>query len=135
MFKFGLSSRGIASTKSPMPSEAESRVLSEAVVRIAALWGIGDELLGEILGMPASRAAGLHAGTFRLARSDPAFQAGQYLVRLFEEPAVLIGDHRSVGAWLQTEKMDIGGRPIDLIRTDGGLREMLSYVERRMGPS
>jgi hypothetical protein len=119
----------------PRLSEAESRVLSEAVVRIAALWSIGDELLGEILGMPASRAAGLHAGTFRLARSDPAFQAGQYLVRLFEELVVLIGDHRSVGAWLQTENMDLGGRPIDRVRTEGGVRELLSYVEARRASS
>lgn len=110
-------------------SEARSRVLSEAVARIAALWGIGDDLLGEILGIAGSRAADLRNGTFRLARPDPAFRAGQYLVRLFQELTVLIGDDRSVMAWLQTENMDLGGRPIDLVWKEGELRELLSYVE------
>lgn len=112
-------------------SEAQSRVLSEAVARIAALWSIGDVLLGEILGIAGSRVADLRNGRFRLARPDPAFRAGQYLVRLFQELAVLIGDDRSVIAWLQTENMDLSGRPIDLVRTERGLRELLSYVEKR----
>ncbi|NYF33848.1 MbcA/ParS/Xre antitoxin family protein [Sphingopyxis sp. JAI108] len=111
--------------------EAQSRVLSEAVARVAALWSIDDDLLGEMLGIAGSRAADLRAGTFRLARPDPAFRAGQYLVRLFQELAVLIGDDRSAMAWLQTENMDLGGRPIDLGRTERGLRELLSYVEMR----
>ena len=113
----------------PTSTEAQSRVLSEAVARVAALWSIDDDLLGEMLGIAGSRAADLRAGTFRLARPDPAFQAGQYLVRLFQELAVLFGDDRSAMAWLQTENMDLGGRPIDLVRTERGLRELLSYVE------
>lgn len=116
-------------------SDAQSRVLSEAVARIAVLWSIGDDLLGEILGIAGGRAADLRNGTFRLARPDPAFRAGQYLVRLFQELAVLIGDDRSVMAWLQTANMDLGGRPIDLGRTEGGLRELLSYVETRRASS
>jgi hypothetical protein len=119
----------------PTSSEAQSRVLSEAVARVSALWGIGDDLLGEILGVSASHVADLRSGTFQLARSDPGFRAGQYLVRLYEELGALIGDDRAVIAWLQAENMDIGGRPIDLVRTDRGLREMLSYLETRIGPS
>lgn len=116
-------------------SEAQSRVLSEAVARIAAVWSIGDDVLGEILGIAGDRAADLRVGTFRLARSGPAFRAGQYLVRLFQELSVLIGDDRSVMAWLQTENIDLGGRPIDLVRTEGGLRELLSYLETRRASS
>ena len=116
-------------------SEAQSRVLSEAVARVAALWSIGDDMLGEILGIAGNRAADLRNGTFRLARPEPAFRAGQYLVRLFQELSVLIGDDRSVMAWLQTENMDLGGRPIDLIRTEHGLHELLTYLETRRASS
>lgn len=119
----------------PASTEAQSRVLSEAVARVCALWGIGDELLAEILGVSASHVADLRSGTFQLARSDPGFRAGQYLVRLYEELGALIGDDPAVIAWLQAENMDLGGRPIDLVRTDRGLREILSYVETRMGSS
>lgn len=119
----------------PTSSEAQSRVLSEAVARVSALWGIGDDLLAEILGVSASHVADLRCGTFQLARSDPGFRAGQYLVRLYEELGSLIGDDPAVIGWLQAENMDLGGRPIDLVRTDRGLREILSYVETRMGSS
>lgn len=116
-------------------SEAQSRVLSVAVARIAALWSIDDDLLGDILGIAVGRAEDLRNGTYRLARPDPAFRAGQYLVRLFQELGVLIGDDRSAMTWLQTENMDLGGRPIDLVRTEGGLRELLTYVETRRASS
>jgi len=116
-------------------SEAQSRVLSEAVVRVSSLWGIGDDLLAEILGVSASHVADLRSGTYQLARSDPGFRAGQYFVRLYEELGALIGDDPAVITWLQAENMDLGGRPIDLIRTDRGLREILSYAETRMGAS
>ncbi|MGB3317671.1 MAG: MbcA/ParS/Xre antitoxin family protein [Sphingopyxis granuli] len=119
----------------PTTTEAQGRVLSEAVARVSALWGIGDDLLAEILGVSASHAADLRSGTFQLARSDPGFRAGQCLVRLYEELGALIGDDRSVMAWLQAENLDLGGRPIDLVRTDRGLREILSYVETRLAPS
>ena len=116
-------------------SEAQGRVLSEAVARIAALWSLDDDLLGDIVGFTGGHAADLRNGTYRLARPDPAFRAGQYLVRLFEELGALIGDDRSVMAWLQTENMDLGGRPIDLVRREGGLRELLTYVETRRASS
>src|SRR3546814_13495095 len=77
-------------------SEAQSRVLSEAVARVAALWSIGDDMLGEILGIAGNRATDLRNGPFRLARPDPAFRAGQYIVGLFQEVGALLGDDRSV---------------------------------------
>jgi hypothetical protein len=103
------------------------------------VWGGGARCCAlehrQILGIAGNRAADLRNGTFRLARPEPAFRAGQYLVRLFQELSVLIGDDRSVMAWLQTENMDLGGRPIDLVRTERGLRELLSYVETRSASS
>src|SRR3546814_20357104 len=88
-------------------------------------------MLGEILGIAGNRATDLRNGTVRLARPDPAFRAGQYLVGLFQEVGALIGDDRSVMVWLQSEYIDLGRRPIDLIRTERGLRELLTYVETR----
>lgn len=116
-------------------SEAQRRVLSEAVARVAALWSIGDDLLGEILGIAGNRATDLRNGTFRLARPEPAFRAGQYLVRLYEELGALIGDDPAVIGWLQAENVDLGGRPIDLIRTERGLHELLTYLETRRASS
>ncbi|WP_447952514.1 MbcA/ParS/Xre antitoxin family protein [Sphingopyxis chilensis] len=110
-------------------SEAQSRVLSEAVARIAALWSISDDMLGEILGIAGSRAADLRNGTFRLARPDPAFRAGQYLVRLFDSLNWELGTDEAIVSWLHCENIDLGGSPIELIRSTLGLSTVVDYVD------
>src|SRR3546814_11367273 len=95
-------------------SEAQSRVLSEAVARVAALWSIGDDMLGEILGIAGHRATDLRNGTFRLARPDPAFRAGQYLVGPFQDVGALISDDRSIMGWLPSDKNNLGRRATEI---------------------
>lgn len=110
-------------------SDAQSRVLSEAVARVAAIWSIGDDLLGEILGIAGNRATDLRNGTFRLARPEPAFRAGQYLVRLFDSLNRELDSDEAVISWLHCENLDLGGRPIELIRSTSGLSAMTDYVD------
>src|SRR3546814_20868188 len=91
-------------------SEAQSSVLSEAVARVAALWSIGDDMLGEILGIAGNRATDLRNGTFRLARPATAFRAGPYLVALFQEAGELSGAARYVLLWLPSENTNLARR-------------------------
>jgi len=46
----------------PTSPEAQSRVLSEAVARVSALWGIGDDLLAQTL---ASEPVNISCGCMR----------------------------------------------------------------------
>jgi hypothetical protein len=112
----------------PSPEQNESRVLSDAVTRIASRWKFSDELFGQVLGIPADRAAKLRTGEIQLVRADDAFRAGQYLVRLYQDLSTLLGDDLPVTAWLEAQNSDLGDRPIERIRTAPGLREVSEYV-------
>src|SRR3989344_9485325 len=108
----------------------QSRVLSEAVPRVAACWRLTNEQLGAIHGLSPATASRLRAGGFQLDRSAKAFELGQYLVRLFRSLDALMGsdDNASV-SWLKAINVDLDGRPIDLIRTVRGLSEVADYVD------
>ena len=108
----------------------EKRVLSQAVNRVAACWKLTNEQLGAILGLSPATASRLRSGAYELDRSSKAFELGQYLVRLFRSLDALMGsDDQASMSWLKALNLDLGGRPIDLIRTISGLNEVTHYVD------
>ncbi|MCF8709840.1 MbcA/ParS/Xre antitoxin family protein [Rhizorhapis sp. SPR117] len=108
----------------------EKRVLSQAVNRVAACWKLTNEQLGAILGLSPATASRLRSGAYELDRSSKAFELGQYLVRLFRSLDALMGsDDQASMSWLKAFNLDLGGRPIDLIRTISGLNEVTHYVD------
>lgn len=108
----------------------ENRVLTQAVSRIAGCWKLTNEQLGAVLGLSAATVSRLRGGSFELDRATKAFELGQYLVRLFRSLDALMGsdDDASV-SWLRSANLDLGGRPIDLIRSVRGLGEVANYVD------
>lgn len=108
----------------------DDRLLSSAVARVAGLWGLTNECVGETLGISPTSASRLKAGTYHLERGTKPFELGQYLVRLFRSLDSLVGsDDRSAISWLKAHNEDLDGRPIDLIRSVRGLGEVTSYVD------
>lgn len=111
-----------------LPTDAA--VLSKAVARAAEYWNLTNETLGHIIGVSASTASRLRAGTWRLERGTKQFELGQFLVRLFRSVDSLMGsDDRASISWLDTTNLDIDGKPIDLIKTVKGLTEVANYVD------
>ncbi len=108
----------------------QARVLSEAVSRVAECWRLTNEQLGMVLGLSPATASRLRAGAFRLERGSKPFELGQYLVRLFRSLDALMGsDDAASISWLKAANLDLGGRPIDLIRTIRGLGDVADYVD------
>ncbi len=108
----------------------ENRVMTQAVGKIASCWKLTNEQLGSVLGLSAATASRLRAGTFELDRSTKAFELGQYLVRLFRSLDAMMGsDDDASMSWLRSPNLDLGGRPIDLIRSVRGLGEVANYVD------
>ncbi|OYU90239.1 MAG: hypothetical protein CFE29_11895 [Bradyrhizobiaceae bacterium PARB1] len=108
----------------------ECRVLTEAVSRVATLWKLTNDQLGAVLGLSPATASRLRAGSFTLEPASKAFELGQYLVRLFRSLDAMMGsDDAGSMAWLRTSNLDLGGRPIDLIRTIRGLSDVTDYVD------
>lgn len=108
----------------------QGRILSEAVVRVAACWRLTNEQLGAVLGLSPATASRLRSGSVRLDRSGKEFELGQYLVRLFRSLDALMGsDDTASISWLKTANLDLGGRPIDLVRSIRGLSDVADYVD------
>ena len=114
----------------PIDHPDQSRVLTEAVGRVAVLWKLTNEQLGGILGLSPATASRLRSGGFLLEPSTKAFELGQYLVRLFRSLDAMMGsDDTASMAWLRAANIDLGGRPMDLIRSIRGLGEVTNYVD------
>ena len=114
--------------KAAIPSD--TLVLSKSVANAARLWGLSNESLGQIIGISASSASRLRAGTLQLERGSKPFELAQYLVRLFRSLDSMTGsDDKASKSWLATDNLDLAGRPIDLIRTVKGLSEVANYVD------
>ena len=99
-------------------------------IRVATLWKLTNDQLGGILGLSPATASRLRSGGFALERSSKAFEIGQYLVRLFRSLDAMMGsDDAASAAWLRAPNLDLGGRPIDLIRSIRGLGDVADYVD------
>lgn len=107
-----------------------SRVLSEAVRRIAEIWQVPNVRLGAILGLSGASASRLRAGRYRLEPGSKPFELAQHLLRLFRSLDSWLGqDDESVRSWLATPNLDLGDRPIELLTTIRGLLRTSDYVD------
>ena len=108
----------------------DEHVLTVAVSRAADLWNLTNAALGRVIGVSGPTASRLRSGQKKLVRGTKPFELGQYFVRLFRSLDALTGsDDKSAISWLGTENNDLGGRPIDLIKTVKGLAEVSNYVD------
>lgn len=109
---------------------AEEQVLTTAVARVAGLWRLTNESLGEIIGVSPATASRLRSGARRVERGTKPFELSQYLVRLFRSLDSLTGsDDAAAVSWLRTPNTDLDGTPLELIRTVKGLSEVANYVD------
>ncbi len=109
---------------------ARPTVLTAAVARIAHFWGLSNAKLGAILGVSPATASRLKAGQTQLDPASKAFEAGQFLLRLFRSLDALLGsDDAAARRWLATENLDLGSKPLDRVDTMRGLIEVCDYVD------
>ena len=115
----------------PADIEAEDdRVLTTAVSRIADFWGLTNAKLGAVLGLSAATVSRLRSGQARLDPASKAFEAGQFLLRLFRSLDALLGsDDQAARSWLMARNLDLDARPIDLIDSFKGLITVCDYVD------
>jgi uncharacterized protein (DUF2384 family) len=107
-----------------------SRVLSDAVTRIAEFWQLSNARLGAILGLSGPTVSRLRAGSYRLEPGSKPFELAQHLLRLFRSLDSWLGqDDGSARSWLATHNLDLDERPIDLLSTVRGLLRTSDYVD------
>ena len=105
-------------------------VLTEAVARIAGCWNLTNAQLAAVIGLSPATVSRLRSGGYVLQRREKSFELAQYLVRLFRSLDALLGsDDAAAMSWLKSHNIDLGGKPIDLIRSIRGLSDVADYVD------
>ena len=114
----------------PKAETGDGALVANAVQRIAEFWNLTNEGLGEILGLSASTVSRLRGGSWQFHPGTKSFELAQYLLRLFRSLDALMGsDDEAARSWLAADNGDLGGRPIELIRTIRGLSDVADYVD------
>ena len=108
----------------------DGALVAQAVKRIAEFWALTNEGLGQILGLSDSTVSRLRNGNWHFQSGTKSFELAQYLLRLFRSLDSLMGsDDAAARSWLTGENRELGGRPIDLIRSIRGLSDVADYVD------
>ena len=117
-------------------AQEDTRVLTEAVRRIAEFWNLSNAALGGVLGLSAATVSRLRNGERTLEPGSKSFELAQFLVRLFRGVDALMGsDDEAARSWLRSDNRFLESRPIDLIQRIEGLTRTCHYVDTMRGPS
>lgn len=114
----------------PNQSADAERVLSEAMARIADLWGFSNAKLGSIIGLSGPTVSRMRSGAYQLEAGSKSFELAQHLLRLFRSLDSWLGqDDDAARSWLATRNLDLEAAPIELIATVRGLVRTSDYVD------
>jgi uncharacterized protein (DUF2384 family) len=107
-----------------------SRVLTEAVRRIADLWQLSNARLGAIIGLSGPTVSRLRSGSYQLEIGSKPFELAQHLLRLFRSLDSWLGqDDDAARSWLATPNLDLQARPAELLVTVRGLLRTSDYLD------
>jgi uncharacterized protein (DUF2384 family) len=108
----------------------DGKLVAQAVRKIADFWDLTNDGLGEMLGLSASTVSRLRNGGWNFQPGTKSFELAQYVMRLFRSLDSIMGsDDEAARSWLASDNRDLGGRPIDLVRTIRGLSDVADYVD------
>lgn len=109
-------------------------VLTKAVVRAAALLGLPQAAVAEILGVSRPTVTRMGQGGYRLSPAQPkSWELGTLFVRMFRSLDALLGHEAAARAWLDGPNTDLGARPVELIRSAEGLVRVVHYLDAHRG--
>lgn len=108
--------------------------LSKAVVNAAELLQLKQMSLARILGLSASSASRLHAGTYLLSpERGKEWELALLFVRVFRSLDAVLGHGEAAKKWLRGNNLALNGRPAELMETTEGLIRVLHYLDAHRG--
>lgn len=117
-------------SRAPCVKESDDKLLTSAISKIAAYWGLSNVKLSAVLGLSEATVSRLRSGKTFLDPASKSFEAGQFLLRLFRSLDALMGsDDDAAKSWLTSHNLDLEARPIDLIDSFKGLLTVCDYVD------
>ncbi|MBX5463780.1 MAG: DUF2384 domain-containing protein [Steroidobacteraceae bacterium] len=112
---------------------ASPETLSKAVVRAAALLGVRQSQLANILGISTASASRLVAGEYRIQPNRKEWELALLFVRLFRSLDALLGHGAQAHTWLNSRNLALGGTPAELLASTEGLVRVLHYLDAYRG--
>jgi hypothetical protein len=74
----------------------------------------------------------MRKGTYKLARTQKAFELAVLFVRLYRSlDGIVAGDDSVASDWLKNENTALGARPLELIQSISGLSNVIAYLDSR----
>jgi len=119
----------------PLPkAEAESAVLTKAVLRAADRLDVSRKELSRIVGTSQATLSRVAAGATALRPGTKEGELGILFVRIFRSLDAIVGgvDERS-RAWLHAHNHHLHGVPIELIQSVRGLVDVAEYLDAMRG--
>ena len=117
----------------PSPAPDHAAVLTAALLRAAALMGLKNRQLAEVIG--TSEASVSRLGTTKLiAPGSKEGELGLLFLRLFRSLDALVGgDEAKARAWFRAENVHLGGVPAERVRHVEGLVDVVQYLDAMRG--
>lgn len=108
----------------------EGQILSKAVARAAALLDVDDEDLSTVLGISGALIPRMRDGTYGCEPGTSGFDAAILFVRLFRSLDAIVGGNTDLArAWLRNHNNVFNASPLEKIRNDVGLSEVVDYLD------
>lgn len=112
--------------------DEKATVVGKAVLRAAAELAVSNRLLAKIIGLSEPSVSRIAQGTFRLDPGNKPFELALLFIRLFRSlDAIAGGDQKTARAWLRSDNIILGGKPLDLIVRLPGLIDVIAYLDAR----
>ncbi len=115
---------------------ARSKVLTKAIVRVAAQLGLAQNELAAVIGISAPTVSRMFAGHWLLQEDTKSWELAALLVRAFRSLDALVGgNEKQVKQWFRAENVHLGGAPKALVASVEGLTNVARYLDAMRGAS
>jgi transcriptional regulator with XRE-family HTH domain len=115
----------------PVPSlDRKQAVLTQATLRAAALLGLTDADVAQVLGVSGATVSSLRGGQRTVSLGSKEAELALMLVRIYRSLDGILGEDReALRAWFHTKNRHLRGVPSELIRRTDGLVNVLQYLD------
>jgi hypothetical protein len=121
----------------PQPAPAVDRavVLTKAVLRVADLWALKQDELGELLGVSGASVSRLANQQRQIVMgSGTEWQLAALLVRIFRSLDSLVGgDSAKAALWLRAPNRHLGRVPLEAMKSIQGMVNVAEYLDAMRG--
>lgn len=118
----------------PLTTEVpdSEKILAKAFLRASKYLGLNGVQMANISGLSESHVSRMKQGN-ALSAGAKQRECIIYFLRLYRSLLPLVGDHENARIWLNSSNKALGGKPIELIGSIGGLVNAVRYCDAMRG--